>query len=255
MKLESYIREKRKEKDILLMTHIVLGYPTITESLGIIEAMVRVGVDIMELQIPFSEPIADGPVILRANHEALKKGVTVRHCLDAAQQAAASFDIPFLIMTYYNIPFTYGIGRFSTTLKERGLQGAIIADLPPEEGGEYIQAMESKGLAPVFILSPKTPDRRMRDIASRSRGFVYCAARKGVTGARSDFSREMASYLERCRRATHLPLAVGFGLQTREDIHFLKGKADVAVIGTRTLQIMEEHGTDAVGDFIKGLRE
>lgn len=255
MALESYIRERRKEKDILLMTHIVLGYPSITESLKIVEAMVRAGVDIMELQIPFSEPIADGPVILRANHEALKGGITVQDCLDVAQQAASSFDIPFLIMTYYNIPFTYRIERFCVALKERELKGAIIADLPPEEGREYLQAMEKQDLAPVFILSPKTPDRRMQYIASLSRGFVYCAARKGVTGARSDFSIEMASYLGRCRKATRLPLAVGFGLQTREDIHFLKGKADVAVIGTRTLQVMAEHGTDAVGAFIRGLRE
>lgn len=255
MGLENYIRKKLKEKDILLMTHIVLGYPSITESLEIIKIMVQAGVDIMELQIPFSEPIADGPVILRANHEALKAEVTVRDCLDAARQAAASFDIPFLIMTYYNIPFTYGIERFSAALKERGLQGAIIADLPPEEGGNYIRAMENRDLAPVFIFSPKTPNSRMQFIASQSRGFVYCGARKGVTGARSDFSGEMAIYLERCRRATPLPLAVGFGLQTKEDIHFLKGKAEIAVIGTRTLQVMEEHGLDAIGPFITGLRE
>jgi len=254
MGLEHYIRERLKEKDILLMTHIVLGYPSITESLGIIEAMVRAGVDIMELQIPFSEPIADGPVILRANHEALKRGTTVRECLDTAQRAAASFDIPFLIMTYYNIPFTYGVERFAAALKERGLKGAIIADLPPEEGEEYLRAMEEQDLAPIFIFSPKTPEKRMRAIASHCRGFVYCAARKGVTGARSDFSRDLQSYLDRCRRATRLPLAVGFGVQTKEDIHFLKGKAEVAVIGTRTLQVMETQGIDAVGAFLQGLR-
>ena len=140
-------------------------------------------------------------------------------------------------------------------MKNGNLQGAIIADLPPEEGGEYLRAMKEHHLSPVFIFSPKTPSSRMQYIASQSRGFVYCAARKGVTGTQTSFSEELEGYLEQCRRATSLPLAVGFGVQTRADIQFLKGRADMAVVGTQTLRVMEENGIEAVGDFIRNLRE
>ena len=254
MALEDYIREKREDKDILLMTHIVLGYPSMEDSLKMIEVMVHAGVDVMELQIPFSEPIADGPTILQANQRALEKGVSVQACMDLAQRAAEDFDIPFLIMTYYNILFAYGIGPFAAAMERGNLQGAIIADLPPEEGDEYLRAMEEHRLSPVFIFSPKTPSSRMQYIASHSRGFVYCAARKGVTGTQTSFSEDLEGYLKQCRRATPLPLAVGFGVQTRADIQFLKGRADMAVVGTQTLRVMEEKGIDAVGDFIRGLR-
>jgi tryptophan synthase alpha chain len=166
----------------------------------------------MELQIPFSEPIADGPVILHANQKALAGGVTVQECLDFAQKVTQAFDIPFLFMTYYNILFKYGVDRFSATMAERGLQGTIVADLPPEEGKEYLTAMEAYNLAPIFIFSPTTPDERMKYLASFARGFVYCVARKGVTGADTTFSKELERYLARCRRATNLPLALGFGV-------------------------------------------
>jgi tryptophan synthase alpha chain len=158
-------------------------------------------------------------------------------------------------MTYYNILFTYGIGPFAAAMERGSLQGAIIADLPPEEGGEYLRAMEKHGIAPVFIFSPKTPYGRMQYIASHTRGFVYCAARKGVTGTETNFSKDLEDYLQQCRRATSLPLAVGFGVQAKEDVEFLKGRADMAVVGTQTLRVLEEKGMDAVGDFIKGLRD
>ena len=255
MALEDYIREKREDKDILLMTHIVLGYPSMKDSLKLIGVMVHAGVDVMELQIPFSEPIADGPTILQANQRALEKGARVQACMDLAQRAAEDFDIPFLIMTYYNILFAYGIGPFAAAMDRGNLQGAIIADLPPEEGREYLRAMEEHHISPVFIFSPKTPYSRMQYIASHSRGFVYCAARKGVTGTQTSFSEDLEDYLEQCRRATSLPLAVGFGVQTRADIQFLKGRAEMAVVGTQTLRVMEENGIEAVVDFIRDLRE
>lgn len=255
MTLEAYIREKRKDRDILLMTHIVLGYPSMEESFTLIREMVRAGVDVMELQIPFSEPIADGPTILQANQRALERGARVEACLNLARRAAETFDIPFLIMTYYNILFTYGIGPFAASMERGNLKGAIIADLPPEEGDEYLRAMEKHGMAPVFIFSPKTPSSRMQYLASHTRGFVYCAARKGVTGAETNFSKDLEDYLGRCREATSLPLAVGFGVQAKDDIQFLRGRADMAVVGTQTLRVLEEQGMDAVGDFIRGLRD
>ncbi len=252
--LETYLRNRLKEKDILLMTHLVLGYPSFEDSYKIIEAMVEAGVDLMELQIPFSEPIADGPVILRANQRALERGATVKESLDLAKRVAETFDIPFLIMTYYNILFKYGTERFVEGMADRQLKGAIIPDLPPEEGDVYLNAMKKQDLAPVLIFSPETSLERMKYLSSFAQGFVYCVARKGVTGQDTSFSDELGGYLARCREATDLPLAVGFGVKQKEDIDFLKGKADIAVIGTQTIRIVEQDGVNAVGRFIRSLR-
>lgn len=252
--LESYIRRKLKEKDILLMTHIVLGYPSFEDSYAIIDAMLTAGVDLMELQIPFSEPIADGPVILRTNQKALEKGVTVGACLDFIREITGEFDIPFLIMSYYNILFKYGVERFVHEMAQRKLKGSIIPDLPPEEGHSYLAAMQANGLAPILIFAPTTSPERMQYIASLGRGFIYCVARKGVTGANTDFSAGLTSYLDRCRKATHLPLALGFGVTDKADFDYLKGKADIVVVGTQMIRIIEEKGIASVGGFIRDLQ-
>ena len=253
MELESYIRDRLKNKKILLMTHIVLGYPSFEASLEVIKTMVEAGVDIMELQIPFSEPTADGPVIVHANQKAIEKGATVDECLKLAGKAAKNFDIPFLIMSYYNILFKYNVDRFTSAMAGAGLKGVIIADLPPEEGMDYFSAMQKNNLAPIMLFSPTTTSERMRFISSFAKGFVYCVARKGVTGKETDFSKELEIYLARCREQTSLPLALGFGIKVKSDIDFLKGKADIAVIGTQSIRIMEKDGIAAVGDFIRGL--
>ncbi len=146
--LESYLRDRLKQRDILLMTHIVIGYPSFEESFRIVETMVEAGVDLMELQIPFSEPIADGPVILHANQKALSGGATVQKCFDFARKVTRTFDIPFLFMSYYNILFKYGVERFSQEMVQAGLQGAIVPDLPHEEGADYLRAMGRHNLAP-----------------------------------------------------------------------------------------------------------
>lgn len=252
--LEHYLLEQRKKKDILLMTHIVIGYPSLEASFEIVEKMAEAGVDLMELQIPFSEPIADGPVILRANQEALARGATVRQCLEFGARAARSFDLPFLFMTYANILFKFGMNAFAETMAQGGMAGAIVPDLPPEEGQTYLSAMAAHNLAPIFIYSPTTGDERMRMLAAHGSGFIYCVARKGVTGQATDFSGQLQTYLKRCRRATTLPLALGFGVKDRADIDYLKGKVDIAVIGTETIRIVERDGVDAVGPFIRGLR-
>jgi tryptophan synthase alpha chain len=252
--LESYVRETLKGKDILLMTHIVLGYPSFDDSFRIIETMVGAGVDLMELQIPFSEPIADGPVILHANQKALERGATVADCLRMAKTVTEAFDIPFLIMSYYNILFKYGIQRFVSAMERSALRGAIIPDLPPEEGEDYLKAMGEKAMAPILIFSPTTPLERMKYLNTFARGFVYCVSRKGVTGGNTDFSGALNAYIAQCRTATSLPLAVGFGINEKSDIDFLCGMADIAVIGTQTIRVVEKMGVAAVGDFIQGLR-
>jgi tryptophan synthase alpha chain len=216
--------------------------------------MVEAGVDLIEMQIPFSEPIADGPVILHANQKALESGATVARCLDFGAEIARRFPVPLLVMSYYNILFKYGVDGFVAKLRDLGYQGAIVPDLPPEEGSAYLDAMDRRALAPIFIFSPSSSEHRLNLIAQRARGFVYCVARKGVTGDATTFSRSLSEYLQRCRRATPLPLAVGFGVRQREDVDFLRGKADIAVIGTETLRRVEQSGPRSVGPFLRSLR-
>ncbi len=252
-KLEQSIKAAREKKDILLMTHIVLGYPSFDHCVRVVEDMVKAGVDLMELQIPFSEPMADGPVILRANAEALKAGATVDQSFEVAERLTKEFDIPFLFMTYYNILFCHGVSSFVERSQSIGIQGCIVPDLPPSEGEEYLDAMQKASLAPVHIFTPNTPEDRMQLLSDRSGGFVYTVARKGVTGKDTAFSTELEQYLATCQANTDLPLAVGFGVKAREDIDFLRGKVDIAVVGSETIRVMEQHGVEAVKPFIETL--
>ncbi len=254
MQLAEHIRARLEQRKLLLMTHIVVGYPDLDTSLRLVETMVAAGVDLMELQIPFSEPIADGPVILKANQVALQNGISVNACFDFAAEVSRRFPIPFLFMSYYNIVFRRGVARFVADAAKAGVTGAIVPDCPPEEGDEYVATMRQHGLAPVFIFSPRTPDERLRLLGKAGDGFVYVVARKGVTGSKTEFSGELADYLARARRATELPLAVGFGLKSREDVDFLVGKADIAVVGSESLRLLAEQGVDAVGSFLANLR-
>lgn len=252
--LEAYIREQRKKKDILLMTHIVLGYPSFEDSIRIVDAMVEAGVDLIELQIPFSEPMADGPVILHANQKALAAGSTVDRCFEVAAELAKKHpSVPLLFMSYYNIAFSRGADGFPADTKKAGLCGAIIPDLPHEEGDAFFEKMRAAGLEPIFLFSPNTSDARMKEIATRASGFIYCIARKGVTGAKTDFAG-LDEYLARCRSATKLPLALGFGVKSAEDVRELVGKVDIAVVGSQTIKVIDSEGVDAVGPFIASLR-
>lgn len=251
--LESYIQERLKTKEILLMTHIVMGYPSLEDSFEIVRQMVEAGVDLMELQIPFSEPMADGPVILKANQKALEIGSSVQKCFEFAQRVSKEFSIPFLFMSYTNILYKYGMEQFADKMAQINIKGAIVPDLPPEEGEDYIRAMKKNYLSPIYIFSPETSDERLEYLSSFASGFVYCLARKGVTGNKTAFSSDLWAYLSRCRKATNLPLAVGFGVKEKADVNYLKGRADIAVIGSQTIRIVEEKGAVAAGDFIRSI--
>ena len=254
MQLDEDIGKIMQGRKILLMTHIVLGYPSFEVNREVIRQMVENGVDLIEMQIPFSEPMADGPVIVKANQDALENGTTVAQCLEFAAEITATYDIPFLFMTYYNILFRYGEEDFFKKAQEINIRGLIVPDIPPEEGETYFSLAGKYELAPIMIFAPTSTSERMKELAGYGGGFIYCVARKGVTGRQTSFDDEFNDYIGRCRQATGLPLAVGFGISAREDVEYLTGKADVAVIGTKTIRLVEEQGVEAVGPFIKGLR-
>ena len=251
--LERYIAERRRRRRVLLMTHIVIGYPNYARSMQTVEAMVLAGVDLIELQVPFSEPIADGPVILGANQRALASGITVSRCLDFAGECVERFNIPFLLMSYGNILYRYGVAAFVDRMSGLGLKGAIIPDFPPEEAQEYLDAMNRARLDPILLCSPNTSTARLTYIAQHARGFVYCVARPGVTGAKTEFSAKSSAYLGRCRAATELPLAVGLGVRNEEDVAFLRGKADIAAVGSRSIRAFDEEGVPGVGKLVESL--
>jgi len=237
-----------------LMTHLVLGYPSLKINREVIAQMAANGVDCIELQIPFSEPIADGPVILKASQQSLAQGISVEECFRFGQEMAAAFpSVRFLFMTYYNIVFKYGEESFLKRTRDIGFCGTIVPDLPPEEGQTYLERSKTLGLAPVLFFTPTSSDERMREVAAQGAGFIYCVARRGVTGQQTAFDDTLNQYLARCRRATDLPLAVGFGISNQADVALLTGQADMAVIGTATIKLVDAQGPEAVGPFIAGL--
>ncbi|MBI5414558.1 tryptophan synthase subunit alpha [Candidatus Peregrinibacteria bacterium] len=248
----------KSENRVGLMTHVVVGFPTLKKTEELIDAMIENSVDFIELQIPFSDPIADGPTILKASDTALKNGTKVKDAFDLVKRIREKNDeIPLLFMSYANIILQIGVQKFVQKSKEVGIDGFIIPDLPPDEseGEEFLKACEEYDLAPILILSPTSSEERMKYIAEKGKGFFYSVARTGVTGAETTFSEELGIFLKKCRKVTTLPLAVGFGISKPEHIQFLKGKAEVAVVGSETLRILEKDGIDAVSEFINSLVE
>ena len=250
--LQNDIHRALESRDILLMTHLVLGYPSFAVNRQVVKQMASAGVELIELQIPFSEPVADGPVIARACQASIAAGTTVEQCLAfAAEMAGSHPKVVFLVMTYYNIVFRLGEAAFIDRARRARVRGLIVPDLPIEEGADFFQAVRRAGIDPIQIFAPTSVDARMHELEAFADGFIYCVARRGVTGA---FGPEFDAYLTRCRAATDLPLAVGFGIRGREDVDQLLGKADIAVIGSETIRIVDEHGPEAAGPFLAGLR-
>ncbi len=254
MHIQEDLQQRLQHKPILLMTHLVLGYPSLDTNREVIRQMAENGVDCIELQIPFSEPMADGPVILKANQDALASGIKVEDCFAFAAEMAQEFpQVNFLFMTYYNIVYRYGLEAFIQQSAKQGMKGFIVPDLPPEEGEEYLRLARENDMAAIMFFTPTSTQERMADVAGQGSGFVYCVARRGVTGEHTEMDENLAGYLARCRQATELPLAVGFGIGSRKDVAMLEGKADMAVIGTATIKLVDKEGAKAVGPFIREL--
>jgi tryptophan synthase alpha chain len=252
--VEAYIRERLQRKKLLLMTHTVVGYPSLDANMAMLEAMQRADADLVELQWPFSEPIADGPIFVRANQAALNAGITREQYFAFVQRATASFDLKILMMGYYNSVFQMGHESFCAALAEHGGSGFIVADLPLEEAGDLNQLAERYRLAPIMLLTPTTPLPRLRQIAQQARGFIYCVARRGVTGAHTSIDHSLAAFITRCRQATALPLALGFGLQTGTDLRGVQGLVDIGIVGTALLAAWEQGGAARYEALLQELR-
>ena len=251
--LESHVREQLAKKPLLLMAHTVIGYPSLDANWVMLEAMDAAGVDLVELQLPFSEPIADGPWFARANQEAIRAGTSWDAYFDFSARAARRFRLRFVFMGYYNSVFRMGAERFCRRLADGGMGGFIVADLPPEEAAELNAMARAHGLDPILLMTPTSSPERLAEIGRQASGFVYCTARKGVTGKRTDLSQGVEDFLARCRTATPLPLALGFGIKTPADVRDLQGLADIAIVGTACLEVWEQRGPGGYREFLEGL--
>ena len=247
-------------KNKRIMTHIVAGYPSFEDNMRLIEIMSETGVSFIEMQIPFSDPIADGPAILSANQSSLEKGTTVEDCFEFAGKVIEHFpNIEFLFMSYFNILFNYGIDRFIKRCAETGIKGLIVPDIPPEEDGAgYYLACRKHGIYPVIVISPTTEDSRVEMLKQYAGGFVYCTSRVGITGNAGTLSRRLKSYVKAVQKITGLPVAVGFGIDGPEKAGEVAQYADIIVIGSRILKIIDgEPGkwTASVKSFLKSIAD
>ena len=253
--LTAYIRERLVSRKILLMTHVIAGYPSWEANWQMLEIMQEVGVDMVELQMPFSEPVADGPTFARANQLALRQGIRLDQYFDFMRRATGTFDFPHLMMGYYNVAFRLGHTEFCARLRENGATGFILPDLPFEEYGDLFESSAKRHLSPILLMAPTNTPARMAAIGKHSQGFVYAVARKGVTGRKTDLDHGLNTFVEDCRRATELPLALGFGLRGGDDLRRLQGAVEMAIVGSALLETWEEGGVEEYRQFLTELAE
>lgn len=251
MGLQSFIAERKKEKDLLVMAHVVCGYPSFEDNLKELEIMADAGVDIVELQFPFSEPSADGPLFVHANEQSLKSGTTVDQCFELMAEVSARFPFKVLMMGYYNTAFKMGEEVFIQRLKAAGGVGFILPDLPIEEAANLHALADKAGVEPIILMTPTSSDKRLAQLGSASRGMVYTVARKGVTGSKTNMGDDVVALIKRCREHTDVPIGVGFGISSKQDMDFLRGHADMAIIGTAALKIWEQSGAEGLRAFFK----
>jgi tryptophan synthase alpha chain len=240
-----------------LVAYVTCGDPDLATTREIILAAIEAGADVIELGVPFSDPVADGPVIQRASERALKNGTSLPQVLTLAaeiRQQAQSTGL--IVFSYLNPILRMGMRKFCEVARHAGVDGVLVTDLPVEEAGEYLRIMRANDLAPVFLAAPTSPDERLKRIADASRGFVYAVSRTGVTGARQQLADDARKLVRRLRRVTKLPVALGFGISTADQFAEVGEFADAVVVGSAIVETIERNrGTEAasVGEFVKKL--
>ena len=235
-----------------LMTHVVAGYPDLTTSARLVQTMAEAGADLIEVQIPFSDPGADGPTIMEASGTALDQGVTPDDCLALVSDLSAKVATPLLLMSYINIPYRMGMDRFCLHAAAAGARGLIIPDIPFDQDHEdYYRAARSHKLYPIMVVSPGMAKKRLASIAGQAEGFLYATLKVGITGARRDIARDGLTFLRSLKTISPVPVAAGFGISSREQVKALEGIADIAVVGSHLINLFNQKGIKAVGEFVK----
>jgi tryptophan synthase alpha chain len=238
-----------------LITYVTAGYPDIGATAKIAVLLAQSGCDIIELGIPFSDPLADGATIQKASHQALLQGVTPQKCLEAAAAIRKQTAAPLAFMTYYNPVLNYGLEAFCQDCAKAGVNGLIVPDLPPDEGTELETVTKNNGLDLIYLLATTSTDARIKTVAERSRGFIYLVSLTGVTGARKTLAPELQGFVKRVREKARLPLCIGFGIATPEQAAQAASYADGVIIGSRIIELIEEDLTlGLLKSFITSVR-
>lgn len=242
-----------------LMPYVTVGHPTKDATLDIVPALVEGGATMVELGVPFSDPLADGPTVQRSSFQALQNGVTMEYCLEtAARLRQRDVDVPLILMGYINPILRYGLERFVADSAEAGVDGFIVPDLPPDESAEMVEYCRLYGRDLIFMVAPTSRDAHIQAIASQASGFIYCVSTTGVTGARDSVSGDLGSFLSRVRKWVDLPLAVGFGVSTPEHVRDIGSQAEGVIVGSALISRIDDADPDRVPevsrDFIRYLR-
>lgn len=263
-KIEQQCNIIKQSGKIGLMTHVVVGYPNVETTISLIETLAQAGSDFIELQIPFSDPIADGPTIMQACDTALKNGITAEDAFNVMAEAHKRVNIPLLFMGYYNTIFAYGVEKFCEKAAACGASGLIFPDVPPEEETheQLIAACEKHNLYLIRVISPASSEERLKINADVAKGFVYCISRYGVTGAQSSIDTRLSDYLQKVRKYFDIPVAVGFGISSREHVQAISKDADIAVVGSKIITILDENQSSPteeqlakVSAFVKDIKK
>jgi tryptophan synthase alpha chain len=242
-----------------LIPYVTAGDPDLEMTKTLVREMVRCGGDIIEVGVPFSDPLADGPIIQRASQRALRQGTTLRKILRTVRELRRDVDVPLVLMTYYNPVFRYGEAAFVADAMDAGVDGIIVPDLPPEEAQRLIELTIDTPLDMIFLAAPTSTSARLALISEASRGFIYYVSRLGTTGVRDQLADDLRMMLEQLRASTAKPIAVGFGVSTPEHVRLVAELADGVVVASAILKLMEDLGDRAdrlehVGHFVTALK-
>ncbi|HEX5733114.1 MAG TPA: tryptophan synthase subunit alpha [Blastocatellia bacterium] len=243
-RIEAKFAELRRARRKAFVPFITAGDPDLETTLRLIIELERSGADVIELGVPFSDPMADGPVIQRASERALARGVSARNCIDLVRRVREESEVPILLFTYFNPLLALGLKELADNLDAAGVDGVLVTDLAPEEAAHFIESMRAAEIATVFLVAPTSTDERIILVTRASTGFVYAVSRAGVTGARQSLSEAAAALVQRVKRFTDLPVAVGFGISTPEQVNDVWKTADAAVVGSRIVAEIERLAGD-----------
>lgn len=257
--IESKFRELREQNAKGLVIYVTAGDPTLEATGDLLAAIERGGADFIELGVPFSDPLADGPVIQRASERALRNGTTLRKVLQALPEWRKRVRTPLILFSYYNPILQYGLEDFARDASQAGANGVLAVDLTPEEAETYVQTLRKWNLDTIFLASPTSTDQRLERVASVSTGFLYLISRTGVTGERKEIEANTKPLIQRTRKFTRLPIAVGFGLSTPQQIRAVQELADAAVVGSAVVRTIEENfntdGPAGIENYIRWLKQ
>ncbi len=236
-----------------LMTHVVVGHPSLEETIKIVKVMAENGADLIELQIPFSDPLADGPTIMKACEKSLENGTKVQDAFKIMKSLSSQVSIPLIFMAYFNTVFKYGTEKFCQDARRAGAYGLIVPDMTIDEENEehFLSTCKKYNLANIQVVSPASTDERLRKNAKVANGFVYCTAHQGITGAKDKLDSDIAAYLKKVRKFFSIPIAVGFGISKKEHIQQLSPYADIAVVGSAIIDIINHSNTNKVEQNIR----